>query len=43
LGSSSKRKKEKKKRKKEKKEYRAQVFFKVFKVQKREVSPQGAK
>jgi hypothetical protein len=36
-------KKEKRKKEEEKKKYRAQVFFKVFKVQKREVSPQGAK
>jgi hypothetical protein len=38
-----KRKKEEEKKRKKKKKYRAQVFFKVFKVQKREVSAQGAK
>jgi hypothetical protein len=33
----------KKEEKKERKKYWAQVLFKVFKVQKREESPQGAK
>jgi hypothetical protein len=38
-----KKEKEKEKKREKEKKYRAQVFFKVFKVKKREVSPKGAK